>query len=233
MIGDNLRRLRDNIAAIARRCGRDPGEIALLAVSKRMTVDQVRAAQLCGQHLFGENFIQEAASKIPRLDSSLRWHFIGHLQSNKAREAARLFTMVETVDRLKVARELARHAGMADRVLEVLVQVNVGREAQKSGIAPEKVEQFLGELGTLEHLRVRGLMTIPPYAEDPEQARPLFRALKRLADRCAARHLFADNRTVVLSMGMSGDYPVAIEEGATLLRIGTAIFGERPEKEKP
>lgn len=227
MIRENLQQLKERIAVLARRCGRDPGEIELLAVSKRMNVEQIREAWQCGQILFGENFVQEAAEKIPRLDPALRWHFIGHLQSNKAREAARLFTMVETVERMKVAGELNKQAATGGRTLEILVQVNVGREPQKSGIAPEKVEQFLAEVGTLEHLRVRGLMTIPPYAEDPEQSRPHFRALKRLADRCAAQGLFADNKAVVLSMGMSGDYPVAIEEGATLLRIGTAIFGER------
>lgn len=227
MIRENLQQLRENIAAIAERCGRDPREIELLAVSKRMTVEQIGEAWHCGQTLFGENFVQEAVEKIPKLNPAIRWHFIGHLQSNKARQAARLFAMVETVDRLKLAAELNRHAAACGRTLEILVQVNVGREPQKSGMAPQNVEQFLSELGTLQHLRVRGLMAIPPYAEDPELARPFFRALKELADRCRSRGLFADNGSVVLSMGMSGDYPVAIEEGATLLRIGTAIFGER------
>jgi hypothetical protein len=227
VIRANLQQLRANIAAIAERCGRDPREIELLAVSKRMTVEQTREAWHCGQTLFGENFVQEAAEKIPQLDPAIRWHFIGHLQSNKARQAARLFAMVETVDRMKLAAELNRHAAAGGRVLEILVQVNVGREPQKSGMAPQNVEQFLSELGRLQHLRVRGLMTIPPYSENPELARPYFRALKELADHCRSRGLFADNSSVVLSMGMSGDYPVAIEEGATLLRIGTAIFGER------
>lgn len=228
MICENLRQIQEKIAAIARRCGRDPREIKLLAVSKRMTAKQIGEAWHCGQHLFGENFVQEAMEKIPRLDPALRWHFIGHLQSNKARQVARLFTMVETVDRLKLAKELNKHATAGDRILDILVQVNVALEPQKSGIPPQKVEQFLTELGTLTHLRVRGLMTIPPYAEDPEQSRPFFRTMKKLADICSDRGLFADNTAVVLSMGMSGDYPVAIEEGSTLLRIGTAIFGERP-----
>ena len=228
MIRENLQQLKEKIATIALRCGRDPQEIELLAVSKRMTAEQVGEAWHCGQHLFGENFVQEAMEKIPLLDPAIRWHFIGHLQSNKARQAAHLFAMVETVDRLKLAVELNKHATACDRPLDILVQVNVGQEPQKSGIAPQKVEQFLTELGTLQHLRVRGLMAIPPYAEDPEQSRPFFRALKELADHCRGRGLFADNTSVVLSMGMSGDYPVAIEEGATLLRVGTAIFGERP-----
>lgn len=227
MICENLYRLKEKIAAIAERCGRDPREIELLAVSKRMTAEQIREAYHCGQLLFGENFVQEAVEKIPQLAPSLRWHFIGHLQSNKARHAARLFAMVETVDRLRLAAELNKHAAACGRTLDILVQVNVGEEPQKSGIAPQNVEQFLTELGTLQHLRVRGLMTIPPYMVNPERARPFFRALKELADRCRDRGLFADNNSVVLSMGMSGDYPVAIEEGATQVRIGTAIFGER------
>lgn len=228
MICENLQRIKENIGAIARRCGRDPEEIEILAVSKRMTADRIREAYHCGQLLFGENFVQEAMEKIPRLDPSIRWHFIGHLQSNKARQVARFFAMVETVDRLKLAVELNKHAAACARPLDILVQVNVGGEPQKSGIAPQKVEQFLTELGTLGQLRVRGLMTIPPFTEEPEQSRPFFRALKEIADRCVARGLFADNSSVVLSMGMSGDYPVAIEEGATLVRIGTAIFGVRP-----
>lgn len=228
MIRENLRQIKEKIAVIARRCGRDPREIELLAVSKRMTAEQIREAWHCGQLLYGENFVQEAVEKIPLLDPSIRWHFIGRLQGNKARQAARLFAMVETVDRLKLAVELNRHAAACGRTLDILVQVNVGREPQKSGIAPQNVEQLLAELAMLRHLRVRGLMTIPPYAEDPEQSRPFFRELKQLAIRCSARNLFADNTSAVLSMGMSGDYPVAIEEGATLLRVGTAIFGERP-----
>ncbi|HBI16444.1 MAG TPA: YggS family pyridoxal phosphate-dependent enzyme [Desulfobulbaceae bacterium] len=228
MICENLQQLREKISTIAQRCGRDPRDIELLAVSKQMSAEQIRKAYHCGQLLFGENFVQEAMAKIPQLDPSIHWHFIGHLQSNKARQAVRLFAMVETVDRVKLAEQLNKHASACGRILDILVQVNVGEEQQKSGIAPQNVEQFLTEVGTLQHLRVRGLMTIPPYAENPEQSRPFFRALKQLADHCRVRGLFADNTSVVLSMGMSGDYPVAIEEGATLLRIGTAIFGERP-----
>lgn len=228
MICENIRKVTEHIAAIARRCGRDPREIELLAVSKRMTAEQIGEAYRCGQHLFGENFVQEAIEKIPRLAPAIRWHFIGHLQSNKAKQVAGLFAMVETVDRLKLAFELNKHAAAGNRILDILVQVNVGLEPQKSGIPPQKVEQFLTELGTLKNLRVRGLMTIPPYAKDPEQSRPFFRAVRELTDHCRDRGLFADSSSVVLSMGMSGDYPVAIEEGATLLRIGTAIFGERP-----
>lgn len=227
MICENLQAIRGKIAAAARKCGRDPDEIRLLAVSKRMNADAVREAWLCGQRLFGENFVQEAGEKIALLDPAVTWHFIGHLQSNKAGLAARLFHMIETVDRMKIAEVLDRHAGKLGRTLDILVQVNIGLETRKSGISPQNVEQFVLELGTLHHLRILGLMTMPPYSANPEQSRPYFRTLKELADTLRAKQLFADNTNVILSMGMSNDFTVAIEEGATLVRVGTAIFGER------
>ncbi|MDD3618622.1 MAG: YggS family pyridoxal phosphate-dependent enzyme [Desulfobulbaceae bacterium] len=227
MICANLAAVRKNIAAAARRCGRDPGEIELLAVSKHMDVDAVREAWRCGQRLFGENFVQEAREKIARLDPGITWHFIGHLQSNKTAAAARLFHLIETVDRLKVAAALDGHALRLGRVLDILVQVNTGLEKQKSGVAPENAGQFLKELSSLPNLRVRGLMTVPPYSPDPERSRPFFKLLKELAEDLRAQKLFADNAHVILSMGMSNDFAVAVEEGSTLVRIGTAIFGER------
>lgn len=227
MIRENLTRIRNEIKETALRCGRRPEDIMLLAVSKRMDIEKIREAWQCGQAAFGENFIQEATAKIESLDQAINWHFIGHLQSNKAKAAADHFDLIETVDRIKIARALDKYAGYTDRKLDVLVQVNVGGEAQKSGISPQNTGQFLTELGTLSHLRVRGLMTMPPYSEDPEGSRPHFRELKRLADSCAEQGLFSDNKNVVLSMGMSNDFKVAIEEGSTLIRVGTAIFGER------
>jgi hypothetical protein len=167
--------------------------------------------------------------KIHQLPSSLRWHFIGHLQSNKAKTAAELFQMIETVDRLKIARALDRHAGALDKKLDILVQVNMGREAQKSGILPEDAPELLQALQPLTNLRVRGLMTMPPYGREPEESRPFFQALKKLSLELAAKNYFYDNKAVQLSMGMSGDFTVAIEEGATLVRVGTAIFGTRPQ----
>lgn len=227
MICANLEAVREKIAAAARKYGRDPDEIKLLAVSKRMNVDAVREAWLCGQRLFGENFVQEAREKIALLDHPVTWHFIGHLQSNKAAAAAQLFHMIETVDRMKIAAALDRHAGRLGRTLDILVQVNTGLEAQKSGIEPQNAEQFVRELGTLHNLRVVGLMTMPPFSADPEQSRPYFRTLRGLADTLKAKKLFADNSNVIVSMGMSNDFAVAVEEGATLVRVGTAIFGER------
>lgn len=228
MICPNLIAVRKKIAAAAERCGRDPGEVELLAVSKHMDVNAVREAWQCGQRLFGENFIQEARDKIAQLDFGITWHFIGHLQSNKAGLAARLFDLIETVDRMKTASALDRHALKLGRTLDILAQVNTGLEARKSGIAPQNAEQFMNELGTLRNLRVRGLMTMPPYSADPEHSRPYFRLLKDIAGDLRAKKLFADNSNVILSMGMSNDFAVAIEEGSTLVRIGTAIFGERP-----
>lgn len=227
MIRENLARIQKEIEEAAQRCGRNPQDIQLLAVSKRMDTDTISQAWRCGQNAFGENYIQEALDKIVRLDPTVTWHFIGHLQSNKAKAAAGRFDLIETVDRLKIARALDKYAAQSERKVDILVQVNVGGEAQKSGVSPENAEQFLKELGTLTNLRVLGLMTMPPYSADPEASRPYFRKLKLLADRCSERGLFADNTSVIISMGMSNDFKVAIEEGATLVRVGTAIFGGR------
>ncbi len=228
MICRNIKRIRAEVRETALHCGRDPDAVRLVAVSKRMPVEAVAAACQCGQLLFGENYLQDAVGKIERVEQA-QWHFIGHLQSNKAGTAAKLFQMIETVDRLKIAQALDRHAGRLNKKLEVLVQVNVGREPQKSGIAPEHAEALLREIQPLPNLKVRGLMTMPPYGHAPEASRLWFRTLKELADRFAAEALFADDNTSVeLSMGMSGDFKVAIEEGATMIRIGTAIFGKRP-----
>lgn len=227
MISDNLQKIRKQIDETAKRCNRDPLDIQLLAVSKRMGIEKIAEAHQHGQLLFGENYVQEAGEKIEQLDKSISWHFIGHLQSNKAKQVTQLFQMIETVDRFKIAQALNKHAGALDKTLDILVQVNIGRERQKSGIDPDNAQQFLDKLGALENLRVRGLMTMPPYASDPEQTRPHFRTLKKMKDRFQDQGYFADNAPVTLSMGMSNDFTVAIEEGSTLVRIGTALFGPR------
>ncbi|XOF34535.1 MAG: YggS family pyridoxal phosphate-dependent enzyme [Candidatus Electrothrix sp. YB6] len=228
MICSNVEHIRAVIRETALRCGRGPQDIELVAVSKRMPADAVDAAYQCGQTVFGENYLQDAEEKIRQCDPSVRWHFIGHLQSNKARTAAELFQMVETVDRLKIARALDKYAGRCSRKLDVLVQVNVGREPQKSGVLPEKARTLLREMQALPNLRVRGLMTMPPYGRAPDASRPWFRALRILSEELARDNLFYAKEKVALSMGMSGDFTVAIEEGATLVRVGTAIFGKRP-----
>jgi len=227
MICDNLAQLLDTIAQTAINCGRDPQEIKLVAVSKGVGVDQIKQAIDTGQTIFGENYLQEATEKILHFPQKISWHFIGHLQSNKARLAAELFDVVETVDRLKVAQALDKQAKLLKKKLSILVQVNTGKEKQKSGVFPEETEQLLRLISQTTDLRLLGLMTIPPYFADPEKSRPYFKALKTLAERLAAQSLFADNNQVALSMGMSGDYQVAIEEGATIIRIGTALFGVR------
>jgi len=227
LICENLKNIRGEIADAAERSGRDPADIQLLAVSKRMDTSKIQEAYECGHLVFGENFIQEAREKIGRLDKSISWHFIGHLQSNKAKIAAQLFQVIETVDRLKVARALNKHAADLGKFLDILVQINIGREEQKSGVYPQDAEQFIRKVGTLQNLRVRGLMIMPPFSSDPEKARPYFRALKKMADQFQEQGYFADEYPVVLSMGMTNDFTVAVEEGSTLVRVGTAIFGKR------
>lgn len=228
MICDNIDKIRSEIKRTAQQCGRNPDDIRLVAVSKRMPVVDVTRAQQCGQLVFGENYLQDAQKKIEQLDNSLQWHFIGHLQSNKAATAAELFQVIETVDRLKIARALDTHAGRLNKILDILIQVNVSKEPQKSGVVPDKTEKLLEDIAPFTHLNVRGLMTMPPYGRDPEASRPWFRELRQISKRLADKGLFADNNAVELSMGMSGDFTVAIEEGATLIRVGTAIFGPRP-----
>ncbi len=227
MICAKLQVIRQQIAEAAGRSGRNPDDVRLLAVSKRQGLEKIREAFQCGQLLFGENYLQEARDKIARLDPAISWHFIGHLQSNKAKTAVELFQMVETVDRLKIAQALDNHAAALSRCLDILIQVNIGREKQKSGVEPQHAGQLIQEVGKLTHLRVRGLMAMPPYAASPEESRPYFKALKNLAGQFTAAGLFSPDSPVELSMGMSGDFIVAVEEGATLVRVGTALFGER------
>ena len=230
MIRDNLKNIGEDIKHTALRCGRDPAEIKLVAVSKRFPAEAMKEAHLAGQRIFGENFIQEAAEKRNILGTAVRIHFIGHLQSNKAKIAAEVCDVVETVDRFKIGSALNRYLLSCDRTLEVLVQVNVGLDPKKSGVLPDDTEQLLTQLIELPALRVAGLMTMPPFTQDPEQARPFFRKLRQLSEKMNDRGLFASGSSVELSMGMSSDYRVAIEEGATSIRIGTAIFGIRPPK---
>lgn len=217
----------ERIATAALRAGRRPDEIRLVAVSKTVGLDRVQEAVRVGQEIFGENYLQEAAGKIAGVGGGARWHFIGHLQSNKACQAAELFDMVETVDRLKVARLLNEHCKALDRCLDILVQVNVGEESQKAGVHPAEAELLLEQLQEFPWLRVMGLMTIPPFFDAPEKVRPFFKKLRLLSERFKARNLLGRHGAVELSMGMSGDFEAAIEEGATLVRVGTALFGSR------
>ena len=226
MIREHLAQIQRTMAEAAQRVGRPLDAVKLVAVTKQVDANLINQAVACGQHLFGESYLQEAAAKIPQVKGA-HWHFIGHLQSNKAAQAAALFDVIETVDSLKLARLLDSNAKALGRSLSILVQVNTGAEAQKSGVAPADTESLVRAIIEETGLLLIGLMTIPPYFSDAEQSRPYFRMLATIAADLARKGLFADNDRVELSMGMSGDYAVAIEEGATIVRIGTALFGAR------
>jgi len=226
-IGANLEEIHNRIEVAATKAGRDPERVRLVAVSKKVDADALREAFACGQRLFGENYLQEAEAKIAELGAGYQWHFIGHLQSNKTAQAAGLFDLIETVDRLKVAAALDRNLAGSGRVLAVLLQVNIGREPQKSGVLPEEAAVLLAKVRELPHLVVRGLMVMPPFLDEAEAVRPFFRQTRELAVKLADLGLLPPADEVDLSMGMSGDYEVAVEEGATLVRLGTALFGAR------
>jgi pyridoxal phosphate enzyme (YggS family) len=228
IIAENLEKLRQSIYDIALSSNRSPDEIQLVAVSKRFSVTAMEEALEAGQAVFGENYIQEAARKKQALADRVKLHFIGHLQSNKAKTAAETCDVIETIDRPKIVRSLHKHLENANRQLDVLVQVNLGGESQKSGIPPQDVESLVTFMQDYPRLRLRGLMTMPPFTPDPELTRPYFLTLRALAEQLNTKGLLGNQGRVELSMGMSHDYQVAIEEGATLIRIGTAIFGARP-----
>jgi pyridoxal phosphate enzyme (YggS family) len=229
-VADNIARVREEIRIAASRAGRDPEEITLMAVSKTFAAERIREAYQAGIRHFGENRVQEFAGKIDSLRDlgDARWHMIGHLQTNKAGKAAELFSAIDSVDSLKLAEKLNDSAHKAGKKLAVLIEVTVGGEAAKSGVPPDspELDRLLSASTQLDHLEIRGLMTVPPFTEDPQQARPFFRKLRELRDQIAARKL-PDVDMDVLSMGMSHDFEVAIEEGSTCVRVGTAIFGDR------
>jgi PLP dependent protein len=238
-IADNTARVRERIAAAARRAGRNPDEITLMAVSKTFAVERIREAYAAGLRVFGENRVQEFAAKADAVRDlhDVEWHLIGHLQTNKAAKAAELFDAVDSVDSVRMAEKLNASAESAGKTLSVLIEINVGGEKAKSGLALNSVEQGSDELEQIllaaprwRNLRIGGLMTVPPYTEDPEGSRAYFRQLRQIRDSIAARNL-PQIGMAVLSMGMSHDFEIAIEEGATCVRVGTAIFGERTNRE--
>jgi len=226
---DNFPVIQQRIHAACARAGRDADSILLLAVSKGMPPEVVSEAVSAGQIFFGENKVQEAKAKIPQCSSRACWHFIGHLQSNKCRDAVQLFEMIQSVDSLALAQELDKWADKIGKTMPVLLEVNSG-EATKFGFKPEAVMENLEALNALPRLEIHGLMTIAPWSPEPERARPLFRALRELKVRCEEK---LGAPLPHLSMGMSGDFEVSIEEGATIVRIGTALFGARPKPQKP
>ena len=221
---NRLADIRERIALAALRSGREAGSVTLIAVSKRVSADRLQEVAGVGQVLFGENYLQEAADKIAVLPG-MGWHFIGGMQSNKIRQIAELFQAVETVDRLKIVHALEYQLAILNKTLPIYVQVNIGRETQKSGVLPEHIEALVAGISKCPHLRLAGLMAMPPYQPNPEASRSFFRQLKALADALLHREMVL--QPLGLSMGMSADFEIAIEEGATLVRVGSALFGER------
>ncbi|MDD3259074.1 MAG: YggS family pyridoxal phosphate-dependent enzyme [Smithellaceae bacterium] len=225
-IKTNILNIRERIAAAAIRAGRDPAGIRLMAVSKTVEPERIRQALDAGITLLGENYVQEAREKIPVVGRPAVWHMIGHLQTNKVKYVVNLFDWIHSVDRLELARELDKRAGQRSRRLNVLIEVNVSGEASKNGAAPGQVLELVRQISILPNVSVRGLMTMPPYSDDPENSRPCFIVLRQLRDEIVSAALPGISMDE-LSMGMTDDFEVAIEEGATIIRVGRAIFGER------
>ena len=221
---DNLAAIQQRIHAACARAGRDAQSVLLLAVSKTHPPETIGEAINHGQIFFGENKVQEARAKIPSCPGRARWHFIGHLQSNKVREAVELFEMIQSLDSLGLAREISRRCEEAAKQMPVLLEVNLAGESSKFGYTPEKLLAELKELNSLPRLAIQGLMTVPPFAVDAEKSRPHFRRLRELKSQCEQ---VLGASLPHLSMGMSGDFEIAIEEGATIVRVGTALFGPR------
>jgi len=225
-LDENLNSIQQRISAACERAVRDRESVTLLAVTKGQPPDAVSEACKLGVAFFGENKIQEAKAKIPLCSGKLRWHFIGHLQTNKCRDAVELFEMIQCVDSLHVAQEISKRADQAGKTMPILLEVNLAGEASKFGYRPDNMLAELAQINALPRLEVHGLMTVPPWTSNAENVRPIFRQMRMLKER-AEQALGAP--LPHLSMGMSGDFEVAIEEGATIVRIGTALFGPRPK----
>lgn len=229
-IASNLFKVQETIRKAALKAGRKPKDIKLVAVTKTVDPSKIKEAIKAGVTIVGENYVQEAKEKIAQIDHDIQWHMIGHLQTNKAKHAVKLFDMIQSVDSLRLAEELNKQAKRLGTVVKILIQVNVSGEESKFGVSPQGVHSLISQISNkMENLSIQGLMTMPPYFNDPERTRPYFRALRELRDRIVSSEI----RNVTLgelSMGISNDYEMAIEEGATIVRIGTAIFGERKDK---
>lgn len=225
-IVSNIMGIRQRMAAAANRCGRNHEDIKLMAVSKTVPPERVHEAIKAGITWFGENYVQEAREKIPVVGQNVSWHMIGHLQTNKVKYVVHLFDWIHSVDRIELAKELDKRAAQNQRTMKVLIEVNVSGEVSKNGIEPSRVLELVRQISVMPNLGVQGLMTMPPFFENPEEARPYFIALRELRDKIASENIPAVQMKE-LSMGMTGDFEVAIEEGATIIRVGRAIFGER------
>lgn len=232
-IRQNIAQVEEKIAAAAKRAGRNPEDILLLAVSKTKPVELIREAVACGLHSLGENKVQEIMDKYEPMGEGIHWHLIGHLQTNKVKYIVDKVDMIHSVESVKLAEEINKRAAAANVVMDVLVEVNIAQEESKFGVKVEDTEAFLREIAPLPHIHVRGLMTVAPFVENPEENRTYFRKMRELLVDINDKRI--DNINMdTLSMGMTGDYEVAIEEGATIVRVGTGIFGERyyPERKQ-
>jgi hypothetical protein len=229
-IAARIRRIREDMDAAARRSGRPAGAVRLMAVTKTVDDGRIREAIAAGIDILGENYVQEAKRKIEQMGKTVGWHFIGRLQTNKAKYAVKLFDLIHSVDRIELAEEIDRRAAALDLVVPVLIEVNAAGEVSKSGVPLAEALPLVRAVAALPHVSIRGLMTLPPWSDDPEASRPHFAALRRLRDRIRSERI-GSCAVEELSMGMSQDYRVAIEEGATIVRIGRLIFGERPGKD--
>ncbi len=226
MIQENLAQVSENIQEACRKSGRDPKEVVLIAVSKTMPIPMLEEAYSCGCRDFGENKVQEIMDKCPALPSDIRWHMIGHLQRNKVKYIVGKACLIHSVDSLRLAEEISAQAGKKQVEADILVEVNIAQEESKFGISREDTLQLVEDIAKLPHIHIRGLMAIAPFVENPEDNRKYFRQIRELSVDIGAKNI--DNVTMsVLSMGMTGDYMVAIEEGATMVRVGTGIFGKR------
>lgn len=226
MIEKNLKQIEENIQAACKRAGRERSEVTLIAVGKTKPVDLLNEAFACGCREFGENKVQEMTEKQELMSEETHWHMIGHLQRNKVKYLAPYVTLIHSVDTYRLAEEISIHAQKNHRVIPVLIEVNIAEEESKFGIAAEDTIELIRQVAELKGVKVKGLMTIAPYAEDPEENRHYFRQIKQLSVDIDGKNI--DNVDMsILSMGMTGDYTVAIDEGATMVRVGTGIFGER------
>ncbi len=229
-IRPRLERVRERMAAAARRSGRDPNQVELIAVTKGFGAERVEAAARLGLHQIGENRVEEARIKKPAVQAEVEWHMVGTLQTRKVRDAVEIFDMIHSVDRLRGGEEISKRAQTAGRRLPVLLEINISGEEMKSGFAPADLPQAVEQLAALEGIRIVGLMTMAPFVEDPEETRPVFRGLRETAEQIEKMRI-ARVEMRHLSMGMTNDFEVAIEEGATMVRLGTAIFGPRPPRD--
>jgi hypothetical protein len=225
-VAQNFQTVRERVAQAAERAGRNPDDIIVVGASKLVEVARIEQAIAAGLKHVGENYVQEARPKVEAIGGQVTWHFIGHLQTNKARDVVRLFDVVHSLDRMELAKELSKRAVAAGKVMDVFIEVNIAGEETKSGVAPGEVETLIHQAAELPNVRVRGLMTMPPPFDDAEKSRPYFRALRLLKEQLHQKNVPNVNLSE-LSMGMTADFEIAVEEGASIIRIGTGIFGPR------